>query len=163
MLHKYFPMAAMSAGILIFRFSGKSLHVLLAHPGGPFWAKKEWNSWSIPKGEFDENENALEAALRETREETGLILAGTFVELEPVFTKARKKIFTWAIEADPDLSCFKSNYFEMEWPPKSGKRKSFPEVDKIKWFDLPEAEKRILGSQLLLLEQLKILLSPRLF
>lgn len=143
----------------MFRFSGKNLQVLLAHPGGPFWAKKEWNAWSIPKGEFDENENPLEAALRETSEETGLILSGTFIELEPVYTKSKKKVFAWAHKDDPDLSNFNSNYFEIEWPPRSGMKKSFPEIDRIEWFDIDVAEKRILESQVPLLQQLKILLN----
>lgn len=152
-------MAAMSAGILVFRFNGNNLQVLLAHPGGPFWAKKEWNAWSIPKGEFDENENPLEAALRETSEETGLILSGNFIELEPVYTKSKKKVFAWALEDDPDLSNFNSNHFEIEWPPRSGKKKTFPEIDRIDWFDIDVAEKRILESQVPLLQQLKILLN----
>ena len=154
-------MSKMSAGILMFRLVEGQLQVLLAHPGGPFWAKKDWNAWSIPKGEFGEEEEPLEAALREVEEETGIILSGDFIELEPVNTKAGKKIFAWALATDVDLSVFQSNHFEMEWPPRSGKRQSFPEIDRIAWFEITEAEKRILESQVPLLAQLKDLLNPR--
>jgi predicted NUDIX family NTP pyrophosphohydrolase len=154
-------MAKMSAGILMYREAGKNMEVLLAHPGGPFWAKKDLAAWSVPKGEFDESEEPLAAALREVEEETGFTPQGNFVELEPVKTKAGKKIFAWAVESNADPVSFKSNFFEMEWPPRSGKKQKFPEVDKVEWFDMHEAEKRISPSQLPLLSQLKILLNPR--
>jgi predicted NUDIX family NTP pyrophosphohydrolase len=150
-------MSKMSAGILMFRNQNQT-EVLLAHPGGPFWAKKQFNSWSIPKGEFTEEEEPLAAALREVEEETGLKLSGDFISFEPFKIKSGKTIYCFAIQADPDLSNFTSNTFEMEWPPRSGKKSTFPEVDKIEWFTIEEAEKRITESQLPVILQLKNLL-----
>ena len=152
-------MLKMSAGILLYRFGQHKLEVLLAHPGGPFWAKKDLQSWSIPKGEFDEPEEPLQAALREMEEETGLQPSGLFLELTPVKTKSGKKVFAWAVEGDADPALLRSNSFEMEWPPRSGQKKSFPEIDRIRWFTIAEAEKKILEAQRPFLAELMELLN----
>ncbi len=147
-----------SAGILLFRRSNKILEVLLVHPGGPFWARKDDGSWSIPKGELDENEDRLKCAIREFEEETGGQLRGEFIELHPLKQKSGKIIYAWATEGDFDPSEFKSNFFEMEWPPRSGKMKEFPEADKVQWFSIAEANKKLLAGQAPFLSQLQGLL-----
>ncbi|MES2649035.1 MAG: NUDIX domain-containing protein [Bacteroidota bacterium] len=143
-----------SAGILIYRFAGKDLEVLLVHPGGPFWAKKDIGAWSIPKGEFDEEEEPLEAAIRELKEETGLTVSGDFIPLEPVKQKSGKLVIAWAIEFDCDPEQVTSNFFEMEWPPNSKIIKIFPEVDKAAWFNLEEASQKIIPGQFPILMEL---------
>ena len=148
-------MSKKSAGILLYRFKKKNLEIFLAHPGGPFWKNKDAGAWSIPKGEFDDNEEPLDAAIREMKEETGLTLKGNFIELTPVKQKSGKLVYAWALEHNIDPSEIKSNEFEMEWPPKSGKKKSFPEIDKAEWFDLTMAKDKILGAQWPLVEQLR--------
>ena len=148
-------MSKKSAGILLYRFKKKNLEIFLAHPGGPFWKNKDAGAWSIPKGEFDDNEEPLDAAIREMKEETGLTLKGNFIELTPVKQKSGKLVYAWALEHDIDPSEIKSNEFEMEWPPKSGKKKSFPEIDKAEWFDLTMAKDKILGAQWPLVEELR--------
>jgi len=135
-----------SAGILLYRRAGDEIRVLLAHPGGPFWARKDEGAWTIPKGEF-ENEDALAAARREFAEETGSVLEGEFVALTPCVQKNGKIVHAFALEGDIDVHTIKSNTFEMEWPPHSGKRSEFPEIDRAEWFDLDEAAKRILAGQ----------------
>ncbi len=142
----------------MYKYEGKELQVLLAHPGGPFWAKKEWASWSIPKGEFEETEEPLNAALREMTEETGLTPSGKFIELSPVKLKSGKIIYAFAVEGSADPSKHVSNNFDMEWPPKSGKKQSFPEVDRIEWFNVEEAMKRIIEGQKVIIEELSGLL-----
>lgn len=127
-------MSKKSAGILAYRFNGSNVEVFLVHLGGPFWAKKDAGAWSIPKGEF-ENEESLPAAKREFFEETGITIDGTFIELTPLKLKSGKVIFAWAIEKDIDVISIKSNEFELEWPPRSGKKQMFPEIDKAGWFD----------------------------
>ena len=144
-----------SAGILLYRNSSKNIEVLLGHPGGPFWAKKDEGAWSIPKGEFSDEEQAENAARRELEEEIGLKINGEMKELSPVKLKSGKIIYAWAIEQDFNPSHFKSNSFEMEWPPKSGKKESFPELDKVMWFELDEAKKKINSGQVSFLDQLK--------
>ncbi|MBO9572947.1 MAG: NUDIX domain-containing protein [Chitinophagaceae bacterium] len=151
-------MTKKSAGLLIFRAKEGGLEVFLVHPGGPFWAKKDTHSWSIPKGEPGENEEMLYAAIRETEEETGIKVAGDFIELEPVKQKSGKWVYAWAIKNNIDITEVKSNFFEMEWPPRSGKIKSFPEVDKAEWFEIAEAKNKIIEGQVPLLEQLETLL-----
>lgn len=144
-----------SAGLLLYRRSPHGIEVLLVHPGGPFWAKKDLQAWSIPKGEFDDSEDALAAAKREFREELGI--APPDVPLEPldvVRTSGGKYIHGWAGEADFDVAHIESNQFEMEWPPKSGRRRSFPEVDRAAWFVLEVAVEKIHKGQRGLLEQL---------
>ncbi len=148
-------MAKQSAGILAYRTAGEQYEVLLVHPGGPYWAKKELHSWSIPKGEFENAEEPFEAAKREFREETGFEIIGKFIDLEPVKQAGGKIIFSWAVEAQIPATEIKSNYFEMEWPPKSGNFKEFPEVDKAEWFPFDSAKKKILSGQLPILEQLE--------
>ena len=148
-------MARKSAGILLYRIKKPHLEVFLVHPGGPFWAKKEEGAWSIPKGEFEDNEDALNAAKREFEEETGIAISGEFIPLQPVKQKSGKLVYAWAIEGDIDPATIKSNEFEMEWPPKSGKKKNFPEIDKAGWFDLNEAEQKIISGQSALIKELK--------
>ena len=147
-------MSKKSAGILLYRINNKKLEVLLVHPGGPFWKNKDEGAWSIPKGEFDDNEKPLDAALREMKEETGIIVKGDLIELTPVKQKSGKLVYAFAKEYDLDPSQIKSNEFEMEWPPKSGKKKMFPEIDRAGWFDLEEARKKINQGQIGLIEEL---------
>ncbi|OMQ10419.1 NUDIX domain-containing protein [[Flexibacter] sp. ATCC 35103] len=136
-----------SAGILLYKFVDKTIFFLLVHPGGPFWKNKDLESWSIPKGEFTAEEDPLDAAKREFKEETGFELEGDFIELESVKLKSGKTIFAWAHEFDIDATLIKSNEFEMEWPPKSGKMQSFPEVDRAEWFQTEHALKKINPAQ----------------
>lgn len=148
-------MAKRSAGILLYRIRKNILEVFLVHPGGPFWAKKDDGAWSIPKGEFDANEDALAAAKREFEEETGKPVDGSPVELNPAKQKSGKLVYAWAVQGDIDPSEIKSNEFEMEWPPRSGKMRSFPEVDRAEWFTISNAEKKINAGQLQLLKDLQ--------
>lgn len=141
-----------SAGILAFRRK-PTLEFLLAHPGGPYWRGKDAGAWSIPKG-IVESDNLLACARREFNEETGLTAQGEFVALSPVRQKSGKMVHAFAIEADFDLAGFSSNRFEMEWPPRSGKRQSFPEVDRIAWFGLATARRKILPGQRPIVEEL---------
>lgn len=143
-----------SAGLLCYRFAANELQVLLLHPGGPFWAKKDLGAWSIPKGEFDDNEPPLEAAKREAFEETGISIDGAFIELSPVKQKSGKQVFAWALEYDIDPATIKSNLFEMEWPPHSGKQSEFPEIDKAGWFTIDEARQKIIEGQRALIDEL---------
>jgi predicted NUDIX family NTP pyrophosphohydrolase len=146
-------MPKQSAGLLLYRNVYGSLEVFLVHPGGPFWAKKDDGAWSIPKGEIAEGEDALQAAKREFREETGFAADGTFEALEPVKQAGGKTVYAWSIEGDVDASAIGSNTFSMEWPPRSGKMQEFAEVDRGGWFDLAVARKKILKGQIPLLEQ----------
>ena len=147
-------MSKKSAGILLYRFKNKNLEFLLVHPGGPFWKNKDEGAWSIPKGEFDDDEKPLEAAIRELKEETGIALKGDLIELTPIKQKSGKLVYAFAKEHDLDPSQIKSNEFEMEWPPKSGKKKMFPEIDKAEWFDKKIAKEKIITAQLSLVEEL---------
>ncbi len=144
-----------SAGLLLFRKGAGSLEVMLVHPGGPLWARKDDGAWSIPKGEVEPDEDALAAARREVEEETGARPSGTFIALSPVRQTGGKIVHVWAVESDFDPARLKSNLFEMEWPPKSGNRRSFPEVDRVAWFDLQTAGKKILPSQAVVLQHLQ--------
>jgi predicted NUDIX family NTP pyrophosphohydrolase len=153
-------MAKISAGLLLYRVRQGSLEVFLVHPGGPFWAKKEAGAWSIPKGEPVAGEALLAAAQREFREETGLGIAGDFRTLTPVRQPSGKVVHAWAVEADCDAAAIRSNSFEMEWPPHSGRTQAFPEVDRAAWLDLPTARTKITKGQLGLLDQLERLLRP---
>lgn len=143
----------------MYRFVKHESQVMLVHPGGPFWAKKLTGSWSIPKGEFTDEEEPLAAAQREFFEETGLKVSGDFLPLKPVKQKSGKLVYAWALQQDLDVSDIRSNLFEMEWPPHSGQQKAFPEVDRAAWFTLAEARTRIVAGQLPLLDELEQLLS----
>ena len=143
-----------SAGLLAFR-RGRELEVLLAHPGGPFWAKKDDGVWTIPKGLVEANDDLLATAQREFTEETNLPAdSGPFHALAPVKQKSGKLVHAWAFEADLDLAAFASNTFEMEWPPRSQQRRSFPEIDRIAYFSLPAAMTKIIEYQRPLLREL---------
>ena len=137
--------AQVSAGLLAYR-RRNGLQVLLAHPGGPFWAKKDAGAWSIPKG-LVESGDLLACARREFSEETSLVADGDFIPLAPVRQKSGKTVHAFAVEADFDLANCRSNYFEVEWPPRSGKRKSFPEIDRVAYFDVETALEKILDYQ----------------
>ena len=145
-----------SAGILLYRFKNTSLEVLLVHPGGPFFRKKDRGAWSIPKGEFLEDENPLDAAKREFKEEIGVdVPDSNFIELSPIEQKSNKTVYAWAFQGDIDTSTIKSNTFELEWPPKSGKMRSFPEIDKGEWFTISTAKEKINERQVPLLVELQ--------
>lgn len=143
-----------SAGFLLYR-NAPGLEVFLVHPGGPFWAKKDDGAWSIPKGEFADIEDGLEAAKREFREETGFEVDGNFEALEPIKQPGGKIVHAWCLKADVDASTIRSNTFSMEWPPRSGRSREFPEVDRAAWFEMAEARRKILKGQVPLLEQLQ--------
>ena len=144
-----------SAGLLLFRRRAGALEVLLVHPGGPFWARKDDGAWSVPKGEIDEHEDVLAAARREVEEETGARPSGPFIALAPLHQSGGKIVHVWAVECEFDPSSLRSNLFEMEWPPKSGHVRSFPEVDRAEWFDLTMAARKILASQAPVLQRLE--------
>ena len=140
-------MPKLSAGILLFRRYPAGLEVMLAHPGGPFWAKKDLGSWSIPKGLADQGEDLLEAAKREFLEETGIEVAGEFIALGAHKQSGGKTIVAWAREGDFDPALLKSNTFTLEWPPRSGKIVEFPEVDRAAWYSIDEAFVKINKGQ----------------
>jgi len=142
-----------SAGLLLFRRRDR-LEVLLVHPGGPLWGKKDEGAWSIPKGEIDVDEDPLRAARREFEEELGSQVTGEFVQLTPIRQASGKWVYAWAVESDFDTATLKSGTFEMEWPPKSGRRGSFPEVDRAEWFTIEDAKRKINPAQIALLDQL---------
>jgi predicted NUDIX family NTP pyrophosphohydrolase len=141
-----------SAGLVIYRRQ-PALAFFLVHPGGPYWTRKDDGAWSIPKGEIDPDEEPLSAAQREFEEETGLKIGGTFTPLSPVKIASGKVIKAWAIEHDLDASAIRSNTFEIEWPPRSGKRQAFPEVDRAAWFPEPIALQKVTKGQVPLLLQ----------
>ncbi len=148
-----------SAGLLLFRHRTDGVEVLLAHMGGPFWQRKEAGAWSIPKGEFEEEE-PFAAALREFEEETGFRPQGNFIELAPVKQDNSKTVFAWALECDCDATRMKSNTFSMEWPKGSGRICEFPEVDRAAWLPLALARTKIVKGQAALLDQLQEKLGP---
>jgi predicted NUDIX family NTP pyrophosphohydrolase len=145
-------MSKQSAGILLYRKINKHLQFFLVHPGGPFFKNKDAGAWSIPKGEFLDDEDPLAAAKREFEEETGQAVDGSFVPLKAVTLKSGKIVHAWAVEGDIDHETILSNLFEMEWPPKSGKKQSFPEIDRAGWFDIDEAKAKVNAGQLGLIE-----------
>lgn len=143
-----------SAGLLLYRRASAGIEVFLVHPGGPFWTKKDAGAWSIPKGEFIDPEDPLEAARREFREETGHEIDGSFLPLEPIKQAGGKTVHAWAIQGDLDPERIRSNTFTMEWPRGSGRQKEFPEVDRAEWFEVEEARRRILPAQAGFLDEL---------
>ena len=151
-------MPKQSAGLLLYRRGDAGIEVLLAHPGGPFWIRKDRGAWSIPKGEFSGDEEPLAAAKREFAEEIGTAIAsaidGTFINLTPVKQPGGKIVHAFALEFDLNVERISSNSFAMEWPPRSGQTQSFPEVDRAAWFPLPEARHRIQKGQIPILEEL---------
>jgi predicted NUDIX family NTP pyrophosphohydrolase len=150
--------AAVSAGILLFRGAAEALEVLLVHPGGPFWAKKDEGAWSIPKGEVEAAEQPQTCALRELEEELGApppIAREQLIDVGTVRQKAGKRVHCWAAEADFDPATLHSNTFELEWPPRSGQRREFPEVDRAEWFDLELARMKINPAQAEFLDRLQ--------
>lgn len=148
-----------SAGVLVYRLREGRLEVFLVHPGGPFWARKDLGAWSIPKGEFTEPEDPLEAALREFQEETGFDMEGPFEPLKARKQPGGKVVHAWAVEGDLDPRQVKSNTFLLEWPKGSGRQKEFPEIDRVEWFEIEEARRRILPGHVGFLDELGVLLS----
>jgi predicted NUDIX family NTP pyrophosphohydrolase len=154
-------MSRRSAGLLIYRLRESGPEVLLVHPGGPLWAQRDTNAWSLPKGEYTDAEEPLAAACREFREETGFeVPAGTPVALTPLRQPSGKLVSAWALEGDVDAAALRSNLFTLEWPPKSGRQQQFPEVDRGEWFDLVTARDKIARGQAGFLQQLEALIDP---
>ncbi|MDN3548536.1 NUDIX domain-containing protein [Mucilaginibacter aquaedulcis] len=147
-------MGKQSAGILLFRKTTGVLQVFLVHPGGPFFKNKDDGSWSVPKGEFLEDEDPLNAAKREFEEETGQAINGEFIPLTPIKQKGGKTVQAWAVAGDIDHLNIKSNSFDIEWPPRSGRQQSFPEIDRANWFDMETAKVKINPAQAALLAEL---------
>jgi predicted NUDIX family NTP pyrophosphohydrolase len=144
-----------SAGILLYQRTPTGLQVLLAHPGGPFWRHKDLGVWSIPKGEIDPDESPQAAALREFAEETGVTLPGPLTPLGEVKQKGGKRVIAFACEGAFDIAALRSNVFTLEWPPRSGRRQEFAEIDRAAWFDLAAAREKILPAQRPLLDALE--------
>ena len=154
-------MGKTSAGLVMYRRRKEALEVFLVHPGGPFWSKKDLGAWSIPKGEYRADEDPLAAAKREFTEETGLQSGKEFIELTPIKQAGGKVVRAWAFEGDADPTAITSNSFSLEWPPRSGRQQTFPEVDRAAWFSIEEATQRILKGQVPLFGELQRLLSDR--
>lgn len=143
-----------SAGILLFRRGGGTLQVLLGHPGGPFWRRRDRGAWTIPKGLVSDGETLLSAARREFAEETGHAVTAEVIELGKASQPSGKVVHVWAASDDWDLADFRSNTFEMEWPPRSGRQQRFPEIDRVDWFEIAEARSKILKGQTIFLDRL---------
>ena len=154
-------MTLKSSGILLFRFRDERLQVMLAHPGGPFWMKKDDGAWSIPKGLFEDPESPLDAARREFKEETGFEINGKFISLGNLRQRSRKEIYAWAIEGDLDQTRIVSNKFMLEWPKKSGIINEYPEIDKANWFDIDQAMKKIQEGQVDFINRLVKIVVPK--
>jgi predicted NUDIX family NTP pyrophosphohydrolase len=151
-----------SAGLLMYRRRGEHLEVLLVHPGGPFFARKDAGAWTIPKGLLDGDEEPLDAAVREFREETSFAVEGVdFIELGDVRLASGKLVQAWAVAGDCDPAQLRSNTFELEWPPRSGRRQSYPEVDRAAWFDVESARTALNPAQAPFLDRLLAALEPR--
>jgi predicted NUDIX family NTP pyrophosphohydrolase len=148
-----------SAGLLMYRRRNERVEVLLAHPGGPYFRNKDQGSWTIPKGEPEEDEDLLAVAIREFTEETGITPEGPFVELESVRQKGGKVVHAWAFEGDCDLQAIVSNKVSIEWPPRSGQQVSFPEIDRAEFFELDRARQKINSGQARLLDLLAVVLT----
>jgi predicted NUDIX family NTP pyrophosphohydrolase len=155
------PARKKSAGLLLYRSETVGLEVLLVHPGGPFWQRKDEGAWSIPKGEIDEGEDELAAARREFSEETGYTPKGTAHDLGSVRQPSGKDVHVWAVQDDWDATRLVSNTFDVEWPPHSGHTHTFPEVDKAAWFDLDAARTKILKGQIAFLDRLVAYLAEK--
>ncbi|MDJ0956001.1 MAG: NUDIX domain-containing protein [Arenicellales bacterium] len=147
-------MSVRSAGLLLYRYAGSELQLLLVHPGGPFWAKRDAGAWSIPKGIYEQNEHPLQAAKREFKEETGYEVEGHFIDLGEIKQPSGKIIHAWAIEQDIDTANIVSNTFRLEWPRNSGNVKEYPEIDKGEWFKIDQARRKILKGQADFIEKL---------
>lgn len=145
---------SISAGVLVFRRVQNRVEVLLVHPGGPFWRNKDRGAWQIPKGLIHPGENAVEAAVREAQEELGLILTKPFITLGQIRQAGGKRVESFAVEQDFDTTTLVSNMFELEWPPRTGLKQLFPEVDRAQWFSLEQAREMMLSSQMILLDRL---------
>lgn len=150
-----------SAGLLMFRRGPGGLEVLLAHPGGPFWARRDEAAWTLPKGEIVPGEDPLAAARREFLEETGLASGPPFLPLGELRQKSGKRISAWAFEGDADPAALVSNRFDMEWPPRSGRLQSFPEIDRIAWFGPDEARRKLIAGQAPFIDALERSLAMR--
>jgi predicted NUDIX family NTP pyrophosphohydrolase len=144
-----------SAGLLMYRHAAGEVQVLLAHPGGPFWRGKDVGAWTLPKGEYESPEEPLDAARREFTEETGMEASPPFLPLGEVVQKSGKHILAWAFAGEFDPAQLRCNTFEMEWPPRSGRLQSYPEIDRVAWFTLDEARRKLIAAQLPLLERLE--------
>ncbi|MDB5896861.1 MAG: hypothetical protein JWP41_463 [Ramlibacter sp.] len=154
-------MPILSAGLLMYRRrQGGPVEVLLAHPGGPFWSRRDQASWTLPKGEIAPAEDPLDAARREFEEETGFASTPPFHLLGELRQKSGKRITAWAFEGDADPAGLKSNTFEMEWPPRSGRRQAFPEIDRLAWFELPQARDKLIAGQVPFVDRLEQWLAP---
>ncbi|QEM03281.1 NUDIX domain-containing protein [Mucilaginibacter rubeus] len=147
-------MPKQSAGILLYRKAAHGLQVFLVHPGGPFFKNKDEGSWSVPKGEYPPDEDPLMAAKREFQEETGHEITGNFIALNPIKQKGGKTVLAWAVEGSIDPEEIKSNTFEIEWPPRSGKKQTFDEIDRAEWFDMATAKIKINPAQAALIDEL---------
>jgi predicted NUDIX family NTP pyrophosphohydrolase len=154
-------MPKQSAGLLMYRRRAGGLEVFLVHPGGPFWARKDQGAWSIPKGEYQPNEDPLAAARREFAEETGIVPEGEFIALTPLRQSGGKIVHAFAFEGDCDPQAIRSNSFVIEWPPRSGRQQEFPEVDRAGWFSLEAAKHKLLSGQVVLLEELARVVAQR--
>jgi len=154
-------MAKVSAGLLMYRIRDQRIEVLLVHPGGPFWAKKDDGAWFIPKGEIAHEEDGLSAAKREFQEETGLEVSGELLPLGSTKHKSGKIVHVWAFEGNCDPSSIKSNTFKLEWPPRSGKEQEFPEIDRADFFTINEAKSKILSSESEFLDRLQGICAER--
>jgi predicted NUDIX family NTP pyrophosphohydrolase len=152
-------MAKQSAGLLLYRHRDGVVEVLLAHPGGPFWKNKDAGAWSIPKGEFADDEDPLEAAKREFQEEIGSTIDGEFRPLTTIQQRGGKVVTAWLVEAELDPASVKSNTFTMEWPRGSGRMQAFPEVDQVDWFTFEAAREKVLESQRPLIDEARMLLT----
>jgi predicted NUDIX family NTP pyrophosphohydrolase len=150
-------MAKVAAGLLLFRRKNDRVEVLLVHPGGPLWTRKDEGAWSIPKGEIEPGEDPLRAAQREFEEELGSPVSGDFIPLTQIRQASGKLVHAWAVEADFDPATLQSGTFSMEWPPRSGRQQHFPEVDRAEWFTLDDARRKINKAQVALLDQLSSL------
>ena len=154
-------MPRLSAGLLMYRIKDGVFQVLLAHPGGPYFVKKDDGAWSIPKGEPNGSEDLLVTAQREFEEETSIKPTGPFISLKPIQQKGGKIVHAWAFEGDCDSKAIKSNMFTMEWPAKSGRQMEFPEIDRAEWFDLEMARKKIKAGQEALIDELSTIMKTK--